>query len=444
VKTLADRIARDGPVNELDAVGWAIRLAKRLEALHTLGVAHGSVSPACIVSSAVERTSKGYLADVQFTTGMPAFQSPERIVGGDLSPADDTWAVAATLYTALTGKAPFEGANEGEIRQKIIAAAPAPLAVYDVGDDDLQHIIDLAFAREIRQRTTTVNALRHALEEWHPDPTVGALYPLDDEDTSMDLDDIGEVKTMARRVPVFTDAVDDDDARTLARAPLVSEGSEQGASAGARGKMPGAPPLAVSPMGVVVIDDDEDDENDDEVRTVMRILVKDESRYEARPAAGRGPAMGGWQPSPGGPLPPRPGTAGPRMPDDFGMIATLPLSKGNVFSQPDKGAPFRAPVAYPGSGPGGGLGAYSPGGGASGALRGPVGAGFGSPLQAPGVGLPYGSAGAGPAPLGAPSEAALRPRFRLNRGILLAALIALIVAALTFALLRFGTTGRLG
>lgn len=444
MKTLADRIARDGPVNELDAVGWAIRLAKRLEALHALGVAHGSVSPACIVSHGVERTSKGYLADVQFTTGMPAFQSPERIVGGDLSPADDTWAVAATLYTALTGKAPFEGANEAEIRQKIIAAAPAPLAVYDVGDDDLQHIIDLAFAREIRQRTTTVNALRHALEEWHPDPTVGALYPLDDEDSSFDADDIGEVKTMARRVPVFVDSVDEDDARTLARAPLVSESNEQGAAAASRARKPGEPPRGAPVMGGIADEDDEEDENDDEVRTVMRVLVKDEIGYGARPAAGRGPGMAGWPPSPGGPMAPRPGTSGPRMPDDPGIALTLPLSKQNVFSQPDKGAPFRAPGAFPASSPGGGFGAYSPGIGASGALRGPSSAGFGSPLQAPGVGLPYGSSGASPAPLGASAEAAVRPRSRFNRGMVLAALIAIIVAALTFALLRFRASGRLG
>ena len=53
METLADRISRDGPLNELDAVGWAIRLAKRIEALHALGVAHGSISPECVITGTV-------------------------------------------------------------------------------------------------------------------------------------------------------------------------------------------------------------------------------------------------------------------------------------------------------------------------------------------------------------------------------------------------------
>ncbi len=189
METLAERIARDGPVSELDAIGWAIRLAKRLEALHQLGVAHGSVSPACIIAAGQDRNARAYLADVQHTTTSPAFQSPERILGGDISAADDVWALSATLYALLTGQSPFAGHNDVEIRQKILAASPPPLAVYDVGDDDLQHILDRAFAREVGKRTAGIAAFRHALEEWHPDRGVANLPPLEDEDATNDDDD---------------------------------------------------------------------------------------------------------------------------------------------------------------------------------------------------------------------------------------------------------------
>ncbi|HVY47268.1 MAG TPA: hypothetical protein VHB21_15375, partial [Minicystis sp.] len=129
MQNLAERIAQDGSVNELDAVGWAIRLAKRLEALHALGVAHGSVSPACVETDGAERAKRGRLADVRSTPSNVAYQSPERVLGGDISIADDTWAVAATLYTLLTGSPPFAGGDEAELKQKILAASPAPLAV---------------------------------------------------------------------------------------------------------------------------------------------------------------------------------------------------------------------------------------------------------------------------------------------------------------------------
>ena len=189
METLAERITRDGPVNELDAIGWAIRLAKRLETLHVLGVAHGSVSPACILAAGQDRNARAYLADLQHTTPSPPYQSPERLLGGDISTADDVWALAATLYALLTGQSPFSGATDAEIRQKILAASPAPLAVFDVGDDDLQHILDHAFAREIARRTVVAAAFRRALEEWHPDRGVANLPPLEDEDATNEDDD---------------------------------------------------------------------------------------------------------------------------------------------------------------------------------------------------------------------------------------------------------------
>jgi hypothetical protein len=238
VETLDDRIARDGPIKELDAVGWAIRLAKRLEALHSLGVAHGSVSPACILTSGADRTSRAYIADVQLSKSILAFQSPERVLGGDLSPADDTWAVACTLYAALTGTSPFVGVNDAETKQKILGGQPAPLAVYDVGDDDLQHILDTALLREPAHRTATVTALRNALEEWHPDPGVGALSPLDDDDDASEGDE--DMRTVMRAAPAFLSPP----MRKPAPAP-----------------MPAARPMP---------DDHDDDDDDDDQATRMR------------------------------------------------------------------------------------------------------------------------------------------------------------------------------
>jgi hypothetical protein len=263
VETLADRITRDGPVNELDAVGWAIRLAKRLESLHGLGVAHGSVSPACILMQGIERTSKAYLADVQVTAHNPAFQSPERAMGGDLSPADDTWAIAATLYTALTGESPFAAPSEAETRKKILAASPPKLSARDVGDDDLQHILDLAFSRDAKQRTTTVVALRKSLEEWHPDPAVKSLLPLDDEESS-EVEPFVDEATVMRAPRSVMDphaSYADDERATIAVAKLPAAGRAAPASAmvdppspsfsGAWGGLPsaGGGSVAANPLG---------------------------------------------------------------------------------------------------------------------------------------------------------------------------------------------------
>jgi hypothetical protein len=217
VDTLADRIARDGPVSELDAIGWAIRLAKRIETLHTLGVSHGSVSPACVLTEGRDRNARAFLADVQRTKSSLLFQSPERVQGGDLSAADDVWALGVTLYALLTGQNPFTGANDAEVRQKIVAASPSPLAVFDIGDDDLQHIIDRVFARELANRTASAVAFRRSLEEWHPDRGVAKLPPLEDEDD----DDDDNARTM-----LVTDSsyLREKASQALREAPLASQG----------------------------------------------------------------------------------------------------------------------------------------------------------------------------------------------------------------------------
>ncbi len=185
VKTLAARVKSDGPLNELDAVGWVIRLAKRVEELHQLGVAHGALSAEAVLIAELPRASKGTLADVRKSPELPQYHCPERHAGAGISQADDTWAAVVTLYFIITGSLPFAGDLPADVKKRIDSAAPAPLAVYDVGDDELQGILDTYLARNISQRVVKITSFRQALEKWHPDPTVRELPPLDEADDSL-------------------------------------------------------------------------------------------------------------------------------------------------------------------------------------------------------------------------------------------------------------------
>ncbi|MFT3769265.1 MAG: hypothetical protein QM820_27820 [Minicystis sp.] len=312
METLAERIARDGPVNELDAIGWAIRLAKRLEALHQLGVAHGSVSPACILTAGQDRNARAYLADVQHTTPTPAYQSPERILGGDISMADDVWALASTLYALLTGQSPFAGGSDAEVRQKILAAAPPPLAVFDVGDDDLQHILDRAFARELGGRTSNITAFRRALEEWHPDRGVTNLPPLEDEDSTNDDEDVAH-----------TLMVRDTSAYLQQKLNL---------------QVPNQPPPG-APAPIPKVNQVDDDDDDDNVRTVMRSMPQDDlASMIAKATAGGAPGPA----QPPGPAFPRPGAAAAPPPRGFPAPAAPP-PRGVPAPQPPFGRPGSSP-----------------------------------------------------------------------------------------------------
>lgn len=467
---LADRIARDGPVNELDAVGWAIRLAKRLELLHNLGVAHGSVSPACVVTAAADRGAKACLADLQRTPPQFAYQSPERVLGGDLSPADDAWALAATLYALLTGTSPFAGTNDADVRQKILAAMPAPLAVFDVGDDDLQHLLERAFAREIAQRTATVSALRRALEEWHPDPGVSALPALEDDDASEDGEEDGGATMMlqapthvSRSIPRIHDDDDDDDVRTVARefdapipagmAPMAPAGHLPFPRPGPAAGRPAAPlPAAGRPAAPIPAAGmaprvpasvpmfggrpapppvNEVDEDDDDARTMMRepTGVADEDSGDGRTLAMDAPP-GLWAPPGGAHQPPghlsaperQPNSPGPAWKRDPLPMATLALPESSDFAPPNSAGPQLGGPRFDGSPPssGHGYGGFGPGG---------------AHIPQPGT-MP-----AGFAPMAPPSQRLNHPAppARSSRmGLVIAAIVALLVAAaITFVLLRF-------
>lgn len=260
METLADRIAREGALNELDAVGWVIRLAKRIEGIHALGAVHGSISPECMQTAGVPRTSQGVLLETSRASTRALYHSPERVQGGGASQADDAWAVGLTLYTMLTGANPFAAASEGESRRKILGGTLSPLAVYDVGDDDLQRILDDLLIVDPVQRATNLGKLRKELEAWHPDPSARDLPALEDEDTTTD--------------------DDDDDPRTMLRPNDVE-------------------PL--SPVQVVVrapSASDEDEDDDEDAQTRMREMppgvlfpapgAAPHTKAQPRPAAGAG------------------------------------------------------------------------------------------------------------------------------------------------------------
>lgn len=197
METLAERIGREGPVNELDAVGWIVRLAKKLESMHSRGLAHGGVSPEAMKTASASRLSLGMLIPTGSARNRIEFRSPERIDGAGASPTDDTWATAATLYALITGSSPFVATDDDTVRKKVRAGVFAPLSTFDVGDDDLQNIIELALRPTLAHRTSSMTAFREALEGWHPDSKVRELPPMVDDQLE---DDDEDARTVMRPV----------------------------------------------------------------------------------------------------------------------------------------------------------------------------------------------------------------------------------------------------
>jgi serine/threonine-protein kinase len=151
-----------GPVALESAVEWTTSIADALATLHAHGAVHGALSPRSLL---VIRPEPAVIPMLTHLLVPPsgAYCSPERVTGDGPSKADDLWALAATLYTALARRPPFTGGSRTELARAIVAASPRPL---DDVDLDLWAIVARALSPDAHARFESAGAFGDALRDW--------------------------------------------------------------------------------------------------------------------------------------------------------------------------------------------------------------------------------------------------------------------------------------
>jgi uncharacterized RDD family membrane protein YckC len=136
-RTLADVVREKGPLPVARAVDYVLDACEGLQAAHALGLVHRDVKPSNCFLDGDGRVkvgdfglSKSLVAERDLTRsgtflGTPEFAAPEQIRGGEVDQRADVYAVGATLFCLLTGRAPFVGDAAAVIAQ--IASDPPPL-----------------------------------------------------------------------------------------------------------------------------------------------------------------------------------------------------------------------------------------------------------------------------------------------------------------------------
>jgi serine/threonine protein kinase len=138
--SLADRLARTGPIPVREAVAFGVKLAGALESAHRAGVLHRDLKPSNVL---LTEYGEPVLADFGIAglhgtasgrsrlSGLTVHHAaPEVLLGSEATPASDVYGLASILHELLTGHAPFFVTDEedaAEVQRRIIVDPPPRL-----------------------------------------------------------------------------------------------------------------------------------------------------------------------------------------------------------------------------------------------------------------------------------------------------------------------------
>jgi uncharacterized RDD family membrane protein YckC len=176
--TLKDKLKKRGPLPATEAVDAILDVISGLESAFAAGVLHRDIKPSnCFVSPdgsvkigdfglSVSTLAKddSYVTATGVIMGTPAYASPEQLRGDDLDVRTDIYSVGATLFTLLTGRAPFEGNNAVQVVANVVNQKPKPLTELREGmPPGLERVVARCLAKEPDGRYADYTALRNAL-----------------------------------------------------------------------------------------------------------------------------------------------------------------------------------------------------------------------------------------------------------------------------------------
>ncbi|MER5179573.1 serine/threonine-protein kinase [Streptomyces sp. NPDC002896] len=149
--SLAERIARNGPVDAGEAARIGLALLAALQKAHQAGVLHRDLKPANVLMEVgtgrvvltdfgiAQVTGATTLTETGSFVGSPEYTSPERMSGDRTGPESDLWSLGALLCTVLSGESPFHRDSLGGVLHAVVMDeirlpdAAAPLQPVVVG-----------------------------------------------------------------------------------------------------------------------------------------------------------------------------------------------------------------------------------------------------------------------------------------------------------------------
>lgn len=169
------------PINTLNAVDMAIRMADALAAIHGAGLVHGDLRPdnvfvtprghVKLVDAGLAEFTAGGAARASARTGsaaaatpMAGYLAPEEALGEGTDLRTDLFALGVILYEMLTGRPPFDRPSFDETLLAILGTTPpAPSAANPKVPAALDAVVARALAKPVDARYQSAAELADAL-----------------------------------------------------------------------------------------------------------------------------------------------------------------------------------------------------------------------------------------------------------------------------------------
>jgi serine/threonine-protein kinase len=148
-QTLAERMAKGGPMPLNLVLAVLSSSADALDYAHANGIIHRDIKPAnfmLIAGGQVKVTDFGIakmldddiaLTNTGMVIGTVQYMSPEQIAAKPASARSDQFSLAVIAYEMLTGKKPFQGNSWASVMNQIMSVEPPPVRQHrqDLGDE---------------------------------------------------------------------------------------------------------------------------------------------------------------------------------------------------------------------------------------------------------------------------------------------------------------------
>jgi hypothetical protein len=176
--SLAQLLAREGPLGEARTVAYARQIAQALEAAHAGGILHRDIKPANVLVGPGDVAkvadfglAKAALAGDELAltepgrlVGSASYFSPEQAQGLALTPASDLYSLGITIYHLVTGTLPFDATSPlASAVAHVTSPPPAREALERVMSPGLAAIVQQLLRKEPAARYASASELDAAL-----------------------------------------------------------------------------------------------------------------------------------------------------------------------------------------------------------------------------------------------------------------------------------------